>query len=147
MFFSLLLIYFFFCFFFVFICFFFFFFFFQAEDCIRNVAVTGVQTCALPIWRWRGTWRAPLPRPVAGCGCRTRRRCARLPPSRLSFDRRARPRSVRGSARRQAVPTKSVVQGCAPGRSRVFRTSQDPPCPPRAERRLRSASSSARRGR
>src|SRR2546422_4169345 len=27
----------------------FFFFFFQAEDGIRDVAVTGVQTCALPI--------------------------------------------------------------------------------------------------
>jgi len=26
-------------------------FFFQAEDGIRDVAVTGVQTCALPIWR------------------------------------------------------------------------------------------------
>src|SRR2546422_7597952 len=30
---------------------FFFFFFFQAEDGIRDVAVTGVQTCALPILR------------------------------------------------------------------------------------------------
>src|SRR6266550_5614229 len=30
-----------------------FFFFFQAEDGIRDVAVTGVQTCALPISRWR----------------------------------------------------------------------------------------------
>src|SRR2546429_5840043 len=29
----------------------FFFFFFQAEDGIRDVAVTGVQTCALPIAR------------------------------------------------------------------------------------------------
>src|SRR5204862_2328556 len=29
--------------------FFFFFFFFQAEDCIRDLYVTGVQTCALPI--------------------------------------------------------------------------------------------------
>src|SRR2546429_9641065 len=30
-----------------------FFFFFQAEDGIRDVAVTGVQTCALPIlYRW-----------------------------------------------------------------------------------------------
>src|SRR2546422_11092726 len=29
---------------------FFIFFFFQAEDGIRDVAVTGVQTCALPIW-------------------------------------------------------------------------------------------------
>src|SRR5437879_6432318 len=29
---------------------FFFFFFFQAEDGIRDTSVTGVQTCALPIW-------------------------------------------------------------------------------------------------
>src|SRR2546422_4496971 len=32
-----------------FVSFFVFFFFFQAEDGIRDVAVTGVQTCALPI--------------------------------------------------------------------------------------------------
>src|SRR5687767_15250409 len=37
-------------FFFVCIFFFFFFFFFQAEDGIRDKLVTGVQTCALPIW-------------------------------------------------------------------------------------------------
>src|SRR5690349_22514206 len=30
--------------------FFIFFFFFQAEDGIRDLYVTGVQTCALPIW-------------------------------------------------------------------------------------------------
>src|SRR5687768_17920907 len=35
--------------FFVIFCVFYFFFFFQAEDGIRDVAVTGVQTCALPI--------------------------------------------------------------------------------------------------
>src|SRR5438132_2973650 len=34
--------------------FFFFFFFFQAEDGIRDHCVTGVQTCALPIWTTRG---------------------------------------------------------------------------------------------
>src|SRR5690606_40169581 len=28
------------------------FFFFQAEDGIRDFHVTGVQTCALPIWNW-----------------------------------------------------------------------------------------------
>src|SRR5271163_5081031 len=28
------------------------FFFFQAEDGIRDLIVTGVQTCALPIWRF-----------------------------------------------------------------------------------------------
>src|SRR5689334_24441480 len=32
--------------------FFFFFFFFQAEDGIRDGTVTGVQTCALPIYNW-----------------------------------------------------------------------------------------------
>src|SRR2546427_4907525 len=32
----------------------FFFFFFQAEDGIRDLTVTGVQTCALPIWRILG---------------------------------------------------------------------------------------------
>src|SRR5438093_4487243 len=31
-----------------------FFFFFQAEDGIRDWSVTGVQTCALPIWRRHG---------------------------------------------------------------------------------------------
>ena len=35
-----------------------FFFFFQAEDGIRDVAVTGVQTCALPIYNKRNTFNA-----------------------------------------------------------------------------------------
>src|SRR6266436_7705191 len=41
----------------------FFVFFFQAEDGIRDVAVTGVQTCALPISAWtsgagrQGAWQ------------------------------------------------------------------------------------------
>src|SRR5690349_23691563 len=39
----------FFCIYFFFYCFFFF-FFFQAEDGIRDLYVTGVQTCALPIF-------------------------------------------------------------------------------------------------
>src|SRR5689334_24609139 len=37
-------------FFFLYLLFFFFFFFFQAEDGIRDGTVTGVQTCALPIF-------------------------------------------------------------------------------------------------
>src|SRR2546429_3196646 len=38
-----------------------FFFFFQAEDGIRDVAVTGVQTCALPIYHaWHANGRAGL---------------------------------------------------------------------------------------
>src|SRR5438132_6686268 len=34
-----------------------FFFFFQAEDGIRDHCVTGVQTCALPIWAFRSARR------------------------------------------------------------------------------------------
>src|SRR3712207_8632980 len=52
-----------------------FFFFFQAEDGIRDIGVTGVQTCALPIWPppatttrptstgTGGTWPGARPRP------------------------------------------------------------------------------------
>src|SRR3989449_4888334 len=62
---------------------FFFFFFFQAEDGIRDVAVTGVQTCALPIWRLRrirGGGRPVLLSPAGpvrrsrGCAAAVRRR-------------------------------------------------------------------------
>src|SRR2546427_5103500 len=42
----------------------FFFFFFQAEDGIRDLTVTGVQTCALPIWA--STCRTASAR-TAGC--------------------------------------------------------------------------------
>src|SRR2546427_1257193 len=51
------------------------FFFFQAEDGIRDLTVTGVQTCALPILRGRGIlgrdghrarWAVPGPLPRAG---------------------------------------------------------------------------------
>src|SRR6185312_16497346 len=35
-------------------------FFFAAEDGIRDLIVTGVQTCALPIFWWR--WPPPGPR-------------------------------------------------------------------------------------
>src|SRR5438874_13767106 len=38
----------------------FFFFFFQAEDGIRDLYVTGVQTCALPIYRDAGGRMVPL---------------------------------------------------------------------------------------
>ena len=37
---------------FFFFLFLFFFFFFQAEDGIRDIGVTGVQTCALPIYSY-----------------------------------------------------------------------------------------------
>src|SRR5204862_5264000 len=48
----------------------FFFFFFQAEDGIRDLYVTGVQTCALPIFGKQRTARtqgAPACAPCAAC--------------------------------------------------------------------------------
>src|SRR5437764_7964224 len=54
-------------------------FFFQAEDGIRYTSVTGVQTCALPIWRRRSpTPAVRVARPqvvsvAAGVGDRRRR--------------------------------------------------------------------------
>src|SRR5437879_8592046 len=39
------------------------FFFFQADDGIRDTSVTGVQTCALPIYRTRGLIRICLESP------------------------------------------------------------------------------------
>src|SRR5690348_17578238 len=44
-------------------------FFFQAEDGIRDGRVTGVQTCALPISRGRGT-RTSTPTTAEGCAVR-----------------------------------------------------------------------------
>src|SRR5690606_14370582 len=74
-------------------CIVFLFFFFQAEDGIRDFHVTGVQTCALPIFanaaspkpdrEWRGCVPIPLcicrgvrgaPMPPPGRGCNTRYR-------------------------------------------------------------------------
>src|SRR2546430_12137124 len=68
-----------------------FFFFFQAEDGIRDLTVTGVQTCALPIftgarscpWRWPRRRRRPCAPPPAR---RARRRAAGAP--RRSGERR-----------------------------------------------------------
>src|SRR5437762_11493233 len=50
------------------------FFFFQAEDGIRDTSVTGVQTCALPIWSrisrrrrssWGSNWRSGSKRRIS----------------------------------------------------------------------------------
>src|SRR5688500_19957087 len=59
-----------------------FFFFFQAEDGIRDYKVTGVQTCALPIWIARVTAaRADRLRPLPKA---PRQRRCRMPPHRLA---------------------------------------------------------------
>src|SRR2546422_2073547 len=86
-----------------------FFFFFQAEDGIRDVAVTGVQTCALPI--------------------SARRRVGVAHGSSSSYARRAR-RSRRGSARQSSPRTVP-----RPPRS----GSRAPPAPDRKSTRLNSS--------
>src|SRR2546427_12584322 len=53
-----------------------FFFFFQAEDGIRDLTVTGVQTCALPIWDGSGCFRRG---PSARGSPRSSSRCRRPP--------------------------------------------------------------------
>src|SRR2546422_6489680 len=65
-----------------------FFFFFQAEDGIRDVAVTGVQTCALPISAWAARsapWRQSSDasakrraRGSAACSCRSEEHTSEL---------------------------------------------------------------------
>src|SRR2546430_12175854 len=84
------------------------FFFFQAEDGIRDLTVTGVQTCALPISLVRSASCRAVPalpcsgRPARGGGPGSRR--ARQAPGRA---RRASRRSARGA--QPALDRKSVV--------------------------------------
>src|SRR5204863_5292746 len=80
---------------------FFFFFFFQAEDGIRDLYVTGVQTCALPIFG-RPHFQ-DLAFPATSCAWKARSwKCGR--PSRgpiSAWSRCARPRSTRRSEERR----------------------------------------------
>src|SRR5436189_6346303 len=70
---------------------FFCFFFFQAEDGIRDTSVTGVQTCALPIWD-----RQPESAAGAGGGNRIARPDV-MPVDRGGRGGAGRPRSVVGT--------------------------------------------------
>src|SRR5215210_1269087 len=103
----------------IFMLFFFFFFFFQAEDGIRDTSVTGVQTCALPIWR-RGTpsgWRRDRPR-AGGARADALHADRRATPTRAARrrgrgGRRSRPRppqrrAHRGEVRRRARSRRSA---------------------------------------
>src|SRR2546430_13288358 len=81
-------------------------FFFQAEDGIRDLTVTGVQTCALPISD-RDVPRAPV---GGGAGPRDVRRVPREP---------APPRAGRRSADRQTVPPLPAAGRGGLGRGRA----------------------------
>src|SRR5438876_10060497 len=71
------------------------FFFFQAEDGIRDGRVTGVQTCALPIWEFPGPFAAGFP-----ISMRPRKRSGKFPGSRGS------PRSSRVRSWRPRTPVR-----------------------------------------
>src|SRR3712207_8360630 len=89
-----------------------FFFFFQAEDGIRDIGVTGVQTCALPI-----SPKAVCP--VRGGGRRGRRRPRprdQQPASRRSRD---------GRPDTPSCPSTSAVRGSAGGRSGERRVGEE----------------------
>src|SRR5256886_13176330 len=86
------------------------FFFFQAEDGIRDLTVTGVQTCALPISRHAARQRRPdgrcdrTPPPLRGVG--------RAVAGRRAPDRPAAAAAPLGPlARRSFRDRKSVVEG------------------------------------
>src|SRR5205085_9487587 len=80
--------------------FFYFFFFFQAEDGIRDLTVTGVQTCALPISE-RGSRRSSgRVRPsIGGPSAASRGSCGLLPEVRLGTGVRAESTGAQGPNR------------------------------------------------
>src|SRR5207248_6984199 len=80
------------------------FFFFQAEDGIRDRTVTGVQTCALPIWRATGGRRPnrdTKPRRVTAPRLRRSRRRAPARPRCATPRARPAPRAARRSEERR----------------------------------------------
>src|SRR2546427_7886395 len=104
-----------------------FFFFFQAEDGIRDLTVTGVQTCALPISATRA-------RSAAVCHRGSRLRITPPPPPRS----RARRDTARARARRAARAVPAPRTGASPAPRRRARPTcerrslakRPPPSPP-----------------
>src|SRR5205085_7183132 len=76
------------------------FFFFQAEDGIRDLTVTGVQTCALPISR-------PMAEPKARCCASTGWHRPRVLRCRSRRHRSRVGRSMGVEARRGSVPSRA----------------------------------------
>src|SRR5205823_12241301 len=102
------------------------FFFFQAEDGIRDKLVTGVQTCALPIWSGTAPFNARL---RDGSHRASRRRTAPSPspdPAGLSVGGHRAPRrraARRGRSTRPRTPRSEERRVGKEGRSRA-RTEQ-----------------------
>src|SRR5688500_19540250 len=109
-----------------------FFFFFQAEDGIRDYKVTGVQTCALPIWP---TSSDRCPTAFARASTISRARCSKIASVQL--------RSSMGSAFPGGLPVRLYLTAARSEERRVGegsrRTWPQPPHSPRG----RSAGTSA----
>src|SRR2546430_3826745 len=99
-------------------------FFFQAEDGIRDLTVTGVQTCALPISRdlldfpraARGSGRCPVPSAARGKSSKSRAAVLAGGREGPSWElRRAQPtrppprRALHGARRRPQLPTNTTA--------------------------------------
>src|SRR2546427_11809106 len=119
-----------------------FFFFFQAEDGIRDLTVTGVQTCALPISapssRWTGASRRGTRDGVDRGGCGEAPRAAR--PRRAS-EARLLPLVLPPTAR---VHRARGVGECRVGALRRGGARPARGTPPRANRDLRAERSEER---
>src|SRR5256886_9757402 len=85
-----------------------FYFFFQAEDGIRDLTVTGVQTCALPI--------SPVPRLVGARRCSVGK--TSRAPSGLSVTDCLEYATVSTVDRQIGASASHQILGCAPGRYR-----------------------------
>src|SRR5262249_59685679 len=80
-------------------------FFFQAEDGIRDWSVTGVQTCALPIWI--GQWGLALGIGVPAPIIRSMGEATPLPSAQSPILIRTPPRSSRSEERRVGKESRS----------------------------------------
>src|SRR5206468_6066318 len=91
----------------------FWYFFFQAEDGIRDLIVTGVQTCALPIscssprGSRSATRRAGPRRPSGGCRSTGSAGCRPSPTGRPRPGRRRRPRGARSEEHTSELQSRS----------------------------------------
>src|SRR5688572_32420210 len=92
-----------------------FFFFFQAEDGIRDLTVTGVQTCALPIlidgeMPGRAPPRIPHATPAKAAGMMASVTTTRLPVARCRAPARRAARETSRPPRRSAPPAGSAAR-------------------------------------
>src|SRR5687768_17973991 len=95
-----------------------FFFFFQAEDGIRDVAVTGVQTCALPIWPGSPPRADRLP-------SRRRTTAPSSPPAERPARRSRRPADPPRSDSRRTATTPVQTRRARPPRSEERRVGKE----------------------